>query len=129
MGMEVDSLQDHPEAGSSQVQLMDEEPESIDLGGLDLLELERACRRKEFDKIQAHQLETLEVIIERYFQQKELGIQPGSKWDGNTIQKDSKKRGRKTDLERTITVGKILVDSGRYAKLTKYYKPLPNSES
>jgi len=43
--------------------------------------------------------------------------------------KDSKKRGRRTDLQRTIVIGKILVDSGRYAKLTKYYKPSINSES
>ena len=44
--MEVDGHQDHLEAGSSQVQIMDEEPESINLEGLDLLELERACRKK-----------------------------------------------------------------------------------
>ena len=51
---DVDCLPGPPEAGSSQVQLMDEEQESIDMRGLDLLELEQACRRKEFDKIQAH---------------------------------------------------------------------------
>ena len=108
---------------------MEEEPESIDLGGLDIFELEQACRRKEYDKIQEHQLNTLEVIISRAYQQHQLGIQPGSQWDGSYFPKDSKKRGRKTDLQRTITIGKILVDSGRYYKLTKYYKPTTNSES
>lgn len=107
-------------AESSQMQHMEEEPESIDLGGLDMFELEQVCRKKEYDKIQVHQLSTLEVIISRAYQQQQLGIYPGSQWDGNFLPKDSKKCGRKTDLQRTIAIGKILVDSGRYAKLTKY---------
>ena len=127
--MDVDCLPSQPSIESSQEQVMDEELERIDLRGLDIFELEQAFQRKEFDKIQEHQLDKLEVIISRAFRLKELGIQPGSRWDGNQLPKDSMKRGRKIDLERTITVGKILVDSGRYAKLIKYYKPLPNSES
>ena len=107
----------------NQVRQMEEELESVDLTGLDIFELEQACRKKECDKIQEHQLSTLETILSRAYQQKQLGIQPGCHWDGTLIPKDSKKRGRKTDLQRTIAVGKILVDSGRYAKLTKYYQP------
>jgi len=40
--------------------------------------------------------------------------------------KDSKKRGRKTTLERTIKIGEVLVESGRYAKLKKYFDIHPN---
>ena len=108
---------------------MEEDPESIDLGGLDIFELEQACRRKYYNNIQELQLNTLEVIISRAYQQQQLGIQPGSEWDGSFFPKDSKNYGRKTDLQRTITIGKILVDSGRYAKFTKYYKLTTNSES
>lgn len=97
---------------NSQVEHMEEEPESIDLKGLDIFGLEQACRKKEYDKIQEHQLSTLETILSRAYQQQQLGIQPGSQWDGNILPKDSKKRGRKTDLQQTIAVGKILVDSG-----------------
>jgi len=108
---------------NSQVQIMEEEPESIDLHGLDILELESACRKRAYDSISELQLDKLEVIISRAFHQHQLGIQPGSHWDSSLRPKDSKKRGRKTDLQRTIEIGKILVDSGRYAKLTKYFKP------
>lgn len=51
----------------SRMQQMDEEPESIDLGGLNILELEQACRKKDYDKIPEHQLITLEVIISRAY--------------------------------------------------------------
>lgn len=107
----------------NQVHKMEEEPESMDLTGLDIFELEQVCRKKEYDKIQEHQLSTLETIISRAYQKKQLGIQPGCHWYGTLIPKDSKKRGRKIDHHRTIAVGKILVDLGRYAKLTKYYWP------
>jgi len=113
--------------GSNQVQQMDEEPESIDLNGLDILELELACKKKAYDSIPELQLNKLEVVISRAYQQQQLGIQPGSHWDGSLPPKDTKKRGRRTDLQRTIEIGKILVDSGKYAKLTKYYKPSINS--
>lgn len=133
--MEVDGTSDPlqsldiPLKGNSQVQQMEEEQESIDLNGLDILELEAACKKKAYESIPEIQLNKLEVVISRAFHQQQLGIQSGSQWDGGLPPKDSKKRGRRTDLQRTIVVGKILVDSGRYAKLTKYYKPFINSES
>ena len=113
----------NPETGtedSDQVQIMEEEPESINLTGLDILELELACKKKAYDTIPELQLDKLEEIISRAYHQNQLGIQPSSQEDGSQRPKDTKKRGRKTDLQRTIEIGKILVDSGRYAKLTKY---------
>lgn len=130
--MEVDGKTDLPQnpetsiEDSDQVQIMEEEPESIDLNGLDILELELACKKKAYDTIPELQLNKLKVIISRAYHQNQLGIQPGNQWDGSLRPKDTKKRGRKTDLQRTIEIGKILVDSGRYAKLTKYYKPSVN---
>jgi len=112
---------------SNQSQIMEVEPESIDLHGLDIIELELKCQKQAFEKISEDDIEKLEGVISRAFYQQHLGIQPGGTWVDNLRPKDSKKRGRKTDLQRTIEIGKILVDSGRYAKLTKYYKPTQNS--
>ena len=39
---------------TSQPQLMDEEPESFDLGGLGILELESDYKNKDYDKIPEH---------------------------------------------------------------------------
>ncbi|MCY6488463.1 hypothetical protein, partial [Actinobacillus pleuropneumoniae] len=69
--MEVDGIPDPPQsldistAGKSQVQQMDEEPESIDLEGLDILELELACKKKDYNNIPELQLNKLEVVISR----------------------------------------------------------------
>jgi len=52
----------------NQAQQMDEEPESIYLCGLDILELEQVCKKKDYDKIPEHQISTLEVIISRAYQ-------------------------------------------------------------
>ena len=77
---------------------MEEEPESFDIGDLDILWLEQACNKEEYDKIPEQQLENLEVIFPREHKQRSLGIQTGSQWDGTNIFKDNKKRGRKIDL-------------------------------
>lgn len=104
-------------------QFMDEETDTIDIGDLDLPSLEKAFTTNNFDNIPAGQLKNLEEVLSRAQRQKSLGIQTGSPWDRRLIAKDIKKRGRKTILQRTIKVGQILVDSGRYAKLTKYFSP------
>lgn len=55
--MEVDGKADLPQDSeinkeeSSQVQQMEEELESIDLNGLDILELELACKKKAYESI------------------------------------------------------------------------------
>jgi len=129
-GMEVDNSQlDLSRATEttediSDTHHMEEEPESIDIGDLDILGLEQACKTKNYDKILERQLENLEVILSRAQRQKSLGIQTGGLWDGKSIIKDNKKRGRKTDLQCTIRIGEMLVESRRYSKLTKYYNSL-----
>jgi len=113
------------ESHTQEVQLMDDDSESIDVGELDLLGLEQACKSGNFDKIPETQVDNLVEILKKAQKKYSLGIQTGSQWDGKFIYKDSKKRGRKTVLERTIKIGEVLVDSGRYAKLTKYFNTNP----
>lgn len=71
--MEVDGTPDQPLSldistiENSQVQYMAEDPESIDMEGLDILELELACKKKDYDKIPELQLNKLEVVISRAY--------------------------------------------------------------
>ena len=69
---------DDSEAEQEIVQHMEEEPESFDIGDLDILGLEQACKKKEYDKIPERQLENLEVILSRAQKQRSLGVQTGS---------------------------------------------------
>ena len=55
-------------AGSSEPKHMEEEPKSIDIRDLDIFSFEKACRRKEFDKLPDRKLESLEVILSRAHQ-------------------------------------------------------------
>jgi len=56
-GIEVDSTQmqltivDDTEAEQEIIQRMEEESESFNIGDLDILGLEQACKKKEYDKI------------------------------------------------------------------------------
>ena len=109
------------------VEIMEDGTENVDLHGLDINELELACRKEAYESIADTDLEKLEMVISKAYQQHQLGIQAGSTWDGRLRPKDFKKRGRKTDLQRTMEVGKLLVDSGRYAKLTKYFSSTQTS--
>lgn len=115
------SLEDELIEESNYPQFMEEETEAIDIGELDIPSLEKACTTNNFDNIPAGQLKNLEEVLSRVQRQKSLGIQTGGPWDGRFIAKDIKKRGRKTNLQRTIRIGQMLVDSDRYSKLTKYY--------
>jgi len=106
-------------------QIMEEDMESIDIGELDILGLEQACKTGNFDKIPDRQVDNLVAVLNKAQKKYSLGVQIGSQWDGKFITKDSKKRGRKTTLERTIKIGEVLVESGRYAKLTRYFNANP----
>lgn len=97
--------------------------EEFDISKLDISKLEAACKQKEYNSIPPWQLDKIEGVLTRVQHHKSLGIQGGSHWDGRKIIKEPKKRGRKTDLQRTIAVGEILMDSGQFPKLTKFFKP------
>lgn len=105
--------------------IMEEDPENIILEGLDIFKLETACKQKEFNTIPPWQIDRLEGVLAKVQHNKSLGIQGGSPWDGKKTLKETKKRACKTDLHRTIIVGELLMESGRFPKLTKFYKPKP----
>lgn len=106
--------------------IMDEDPENVSLDGLDIFKLEMACKPKEYNSIPPWQIGRLEGVLTKAQHNKSLGVQAGSPWDGKKILKEMKKRGCKTDLQRTIIVGEILMESWRFPKLTKFYKPKPH---
>jgi len=108
---------------------MDEDPESVSLEGLDILKLETACKQKEYNSIPPWEIKRLEGLLTRAQHNKCLGIKAGSPWDGKKILKETKKRGCKTDLQRTIILGEILMESRRFPKLTKFYKSQPHCSS
>ena len=113
--------EEEPIEDSDHPQFMEEEMENIDIGDLDITGLETACTTNNFDNIPAGQLRNLEEVLSRAQRKKDFGIQTRGRWDGRLMAKELKKSGRKTNLQRTITVGQILVDSERYSKLTKYF--------
>lgn len=115
------------EGSTQEAQFMEDDSEPIDIGELDILGLEQACKTGNFDKIPETQVDNLVEILNKAQKKYSLRIQTGSQWDGKFVYKDSKKRGRKTALERTIKIGEVLVESGRYAKLTKYYNTNPKT--
>lgn len=124
------SLQDTvAEEDQSLPTVMEEDPEKVSLDGLDIFKLETACKQKEFNSIPPWQIDRLEGVLSKAQRNINMGIQAGSPWDGKKILKETKKRGRKTDLQRTIIVGELLMESGRFPKLTKFYKPKPHGSS
>jgi len=130
--MEVEYIVPHEKVSnermetSQEPQSMEEDLEHIDIGELDILSLEQACKTGNFEKIPDRQVDNLVEVLNKAQNKYSLGVQIGSPWDGKFITKDNKKRGRKTTLERTIKIGEILVESGRYAKLTKYFNTNPH---
>jgi len=74
---------------------MDEDPESINLEGLDILKQETACKQKEYNTIPPWDIERLEGVLSKAQHNKCLGIQAGIPWDGKKILKETKKEGAK----------------------------------
>lgn len=107
--------------------IMEEDQETVSIDGLDILKLEEACKQKEYNSIPPWEIDRLAGVLAKAQHSKCLGVQAGSPWDGKKIQKETKKSGRKTDLQRTIILGEILMESGRFPKLTTFYKPHPQS--
>jgi len=125
LSLHEEILEDHLSTPIS----MEEDIENVSLDGLDIHKLEDACKQKAYTTIPPGEIERLERVLNKAQHKKCLGIQAGSPWDGKKILKEMKKRGRKTDLQRTVILGEQLMESGRFPKLTKFYKALPHSSS
>jgi len=119
LGLQEATEEDDQSAPSN----MEQDPENIILEGIGILKLETACKKKEYNTIPPWQIDRLEGVLAKVQHNRNLGILGGSPWDGKKNLKETKKRGRKTDLQRTIAVGELLMESGRFPKLTKFYKP------
>ena len=85
---------------------MEEEPNSINIGDLDILGLEQDCKKKEYDKIPKRQLENLEVILSRARQQRTLGISLEVNGMAKTFLKKTKKEEGKQIFKEPSALGK-----------------------
>jgi len=59
-------------------ELMEEDPENINIGELDILGLEKACKTGNFDKIPDRQVDNLVEVLTRAQKKHSLGVQIGS---------------------------------------------------
>ena len=101
--------------------LMDEEMGDIELGDLDLVGLEDACKNNTFQDIAPKQIQMLTDILHNAKANKKLSIVTTTPKETKKGTKKSKKRGRKTALKRIANMGTILVESGQYSQLTEIF--------
>ena len=59
---------------NSQRVYKEEDSKAFDIGDLDIISLEQACRKQEFDKILEGKIKTFEVVVSRVHQKRTLGI-------------------------------------------------------
>ena len=80
------------------LEVMEGDPESIDLEGLALVGLEEACTKKDYTSMPEQQIEKMEEILAKAQHLPSLGIQGGTIINTQFFSKESLKRGRKTSL-------------------------------
>ena len=97
--MDYDQLKGKEPIMETIPEAMEEDPESIDLEGLDLAGLEEACTKRDYTSIPEQQIEKMEEILARAQQIPSLGIQGGTIINTQYFSKESLKRGRKTSLQ------------------------------
>ena len=89
---------------------MDEEMGDIELGELDLAGLENACENNNLQNIAPKQIQMLTNILHTAKANKKLGIVTTTPKETKKGNKESKKRGRKTALQRITNLRSILVE-------------------
>ena len=100
---------------------MDEEMDDIDLGGLDITSLEDACKNNTFQNIAPNQIELLTEILHSIKANNKLGVITATPKYIKKNTKDTKKRGRKTAIQRITNFGAELVELGQYSQLTEFF--------
>lgn len=100
---------------------MDEEMGDIDLWGLDITSLEDACKNNTFQNIAPNKIELLTDILHSIKANNKLGVVTTTPKDIKKKTKDTKKRGRKTTLQRITNLGAQLVESSKYYHLTEFF--------
>ena len=96
---------------------MDEEMGDIDLGDLDLLGLEDAYKNNSFKDISPTHIQNITDILHTAKANNKLGIITANPKDTKKGSKESKKRGRKTALQRITNS----VESRQYYQLTEFF--------
>ena len=89
--------------------------------GLYLLRLEDACTRKYFDSILAKQIQLLQQFLTKSKAQNQLVVANTRQKQKQNAQQESKKRGRKSTLQRINRLGTTLVESDQYAQLKESF--------
>ena len=88
------------------------------LVGLDILGIEDACIRKYFDSIPPMKILLLQKALAKSKAQNQLGVSNAGQKDKKKAQRESKKRGQKSSLQRINRLSTTLVESDQYAQLT-----------
>jgi len=83
-GVSQEMEMDNPESSSktlketeevfTEIQVMEEDPENIDIGELDILSLEQACKTGNFDKIPDRQVDKLVEVLNKAHKKHSLGF-------------------------------------------------------
>ena len=107
---------------------MDDEMLEIEQGELDLLGLEYSCIKKISSSIPALQIQLLKETLTKAKDQNKLGVLNIHKKEKLKLIQESKKRGRKSLLQRINVLGSRLVESGQYDQLTEFFPSSPSSQ-
>jgi len=111
------------------------EVEEQDLAGVDLDHLEHAYRHKKLYTIPRDQLRKVHKIFlnssagSSARAGKALGIQGSQTKNPNKVQKDEKKRGRKSTNKLIQEIGNFMVNSGQIHLILDSFPPLPTPQS
>ena len=92
--------------------------------GLDLIGLEDACTKKSFKSIPPKQIQLIHKALAKSKAQN-LGVAKYGHKEKQKNQKDAKKKGRKTSLQRINCLGTVLFESSQYTQLTKFFSSQP----
>ena len=110
MGME-----DAEKSEARLVSMEAKEAEDMDLGKLDLDALEAECRKDGSGYIPREQIELLQQAILLSKEHKDLGLRSeGPKGSKRKTPKEDQKWGRKSNKQRIVEIGVMLIKSGQY---------------
>jgi hypothetical protein len=111
------------------------ELEEQDLAGVDLEHLEHAYRHQKLYTIPRDQLRKVHKVFlnssagSSARTSKALGVQTNQSKTPSKVQKEEKKRGRKSTSKLIQEIGNFMVNSGQIQLISDSFPPLPNHPS
>jgi hypothetical protein len=130
-----DSVKDQQDLQETEEGEADMDLEEQDLAGVDLEHLEHAYRQQKLYTIPRDQLRKVHKVFlnssagSSARASKSLGIQGSQSKNPNKIQKDEKKRGRKSTNKLIQEIGNYMVNSGQINLISDSFPPLPTPQS